>query len=141
MRLSNDKNMVMAFDFGLSRIGVAIANSLLKIPHPLDIIVAKTNVEKMNKITQLIDTWQPTHLVVGIPSKTDDKVVLINNINKFVNRLKHIFRLDVTLVIEDFSSMNASLLLKEQQIYGMKQKNKLDSLSAMVILENYFHTR
>lgn len=129
----------MAFDFGLSRIGVAIANNTLKITHPLEIITGKNNVEKMLKISQLIETWKPSELIVGMPRVTADKMELINNINKFINRLKNNFKLNVVLVNEDYTSSDASILLKQQEIYGIKQRNKLDSLSALLILNSYLN--
>ena len=128
----------MAFDFGLMRIGVAIANNNLKIAHPLEIVTGKNNLEKMAQITKLIDTWKPFELIVGMPNPTDDKIDLINNIKKFINRLKYNFKLNVVIINEDYTSLEASKLLNQQQIYGIKQKNKLDSLSAVVILNTYF---
>jgi putative Holliday junction resolvase len=128
----------MAFDFGLKRIGVAISNVNLKIPHPLGVIIGKNNAEKMTKITKLIDIWKPTELVVGMPRVFNDKLELINNINKFINRLKNNFKLNVVVVNEDYTSLDASKLLNEQKVYGINQKNKLDSISASLILVTYF---
>ncbi len=49
--LPEENTWVMAFDFGLSRIGVAIANTLLKIPHPVECITGKNKFEKFEKTT------------------------------------------------------------------------------------------
>ena len=136
-----ENKIVMGFDFGLTRIGVAIANTSLRIPHPLAIVVGKDNNEKMAKIGELIAIWQPFNLVVGMPSNDINKLDLVHSINKFINRLKHNFRLEVISINEDFTSKIASGLLDVQGIHGIKQKHKLDSLSAMIILENYFYTR
>ena len=40
---------IMAFDFGMQRIGVAIGNTQLKIPHPIDTVIGKSKFEKMDK--------------------------------------------------------------------------------------------
>ena len=89
---------VMSFDFGLIRIGVAISNTELKIPHPVDLITGRNKFEKMDKIAKLIQEWRPEHLVVGMPSSSEGegkeaKEALIDAINKFANRLKHKFKL------------------------------------------------
>ena len=148
---------VMGFDFGESRIGVAVGNTLLKIPHPLIIITGKNKFEKLEKIRQLVDKWKPGLFVVGMPQAEDhqdyseklalgrksnsqnkNKEKLINNIRKFANRLKHSFNLEVKLVSEDFTSSDAAIKLKEQSVHGIKQKGKLDALAACGILEQYF---
>jgi putative Holliday junction resolvase len=128
----------MAFDFGEARIGVAFGNDLLKIAHPLATIIGKDKHEKLDKIAQLIEQWQPNLLLVGIPSQTENKQLLIAAINKFVNRLKHRFNLVVELIAEDYSSVIASEQLTEQLIHGKKQKKMLDQLAACAILQRYF---
>lgn len=137
---------VMAFDFGMTRIGVAIGDSLLKIPHPIAVITGKNKFEKFAKIKELVEKWQPTLFVVGIPIDEEesnpiqnpDKVQLTINIKRFSNRLKEQFKLDVTLVNEEYSSVTAASKLNEQRVYAENQKDKLDALAATVILQRYF---
>ncbi len=129
---------LMAFDFGESRIGVAVANTLLQIPHPLATITGKNKFEKFDKIAKLIDKWRPSELIVGMPSASVDKEELIAHIVKFTNRLRHKFKLPVTTVSEDFSSSEASLKLNEQGVRGLSQVGKLDELSACGILQVFF---
>jgi putative holliday junction resolvase len=131
---------VMAFDFGITRIGVAIGNTLLKIPHPLDVISGKNKFDKLDKIAKLVEKWQPTLFVVGLPSYSADKENLLIQINKFANRLQHRFKYSVEFVNEDYTSSTASAQLEEQFIRGYIQKTKLDQLAACAILNRYFVT-
>jgi putative Holliday junction resolvase len=128
----------MAFDFGLERIGVAIGNSLLKIPHPLVTISGQNKYDKLDKIADLIAKWQPQLLVVGIPSFSEEKEVLINSIKKFANRMHYRFKLPVELINEDYTSALAQNQLTEQNIRTKDHKNKLDQLAACAILAAYF---
>lgn len=156
--------IIMAFDFGMSRIGVAFGNSLLKIPHPLGIISGKNKFEKFEKIGALVAKWQPNLFVVGVPCSEDsaaipghmliaapaiqdngglrssspEKQQLITNIKKFANRLQANFNLQVNFVNEEYSSALAATKLKEQNVFALKQKDKLDALAAMEILQRYF---
>ncbi len=130
---------VMAFDFGLNRIGVATGNSELKIPHPLETVTGKNKFEKLDKISELIEKWNPQLLVVGKPSDGDNKTELLVSINKFANRLSHRFNLPVNFVNEDYTSSLASGQLNEQNIFGRRQSKKLDGLAACAILETYFN--
>lgn len=131
---------VMAFDYGNARIGVAVGNNILKIPHPLTTLVGDSMYAKIDQMVELIERWQPQLLIVGAPHAADNpqKIQLLNTINNFVKRLKRKFNLPVELVNEDFSSAYAASQLKEQGIYGINQKEKLDQLAACLILEYYF---
>lgn len=128
----------MAFDFGESRIGVAVGNTLLKIPHPLQTISGKNKFDKFAKIGKLIDEWRPTQLVVGMPGNSGNKELLIQSINRFSNRLIHNFKLPVLFINEDFTSQVAERQLKEQSVYGKAHKSKIDTLAAAGILQAFF---
>ncbi len=132
--------VLMGFDYGEARIGVATGNTLLKIAHPLTTVTGEGMWNKIDQLEELIKKWQPQLLVVGIPSASDDpkKIQLINTINNFAKRLGRKFNLPVTLIAEDFSSADAAMLLEEQAIYGKSQKGKLDQLAACAILQTYF---
>lgn len=131
---------ILAFDYGEARIGVAMGNSLLKIPHPLATIVGEGMWAKIDLIMPLIEKWQPQLLVVGCPHFHDNpqKVQLINTIQNFAKRLARKANLPFEFINEDFSSSHASSLLNEQGVYGREQKGKLDELAACSILQTYF---
>lgn len=131
---------VLAFDYGEARIGVAMGNSLLQIPHPVATIAAEGMWPKIDQIAELIIKWQPKLLIVGCPHLSDNpqKIQLVNTIHNFVKRLERKFALQVIIINEDFSSAHASSLLNEQGVYGREQKGKLDQLAACSILQTYF---
>ena len=62
---------LLAFDFGLKRIGVAIGNTLLRQAQPLTIISAATNDAKFAELGKLISEWTPSRCIVGLPSHPD----------------------------------------------------------------------
>jgi putative Holliday junction resolvase len=132
---------ILSFDFGDTRIGVAMGNTLIKIPHPLATLTGKNKYDKLEHISLLIDQWKPQLLLVGIPTADDQdeqKINLIYAIKKFANRMHYKFKLPVEFIEEDYSSFNASLQLKDQGIYGINQKGKLDQLAACCILQTFF---
>lgn len=133
-----NNSWIMAFDYGETRIGVAIGNTSLKIPHPVETIVGRNKFDKLDKIAKLIDKWKPSHLVVGKPSVSQDKEELLKHISRFANRLKHNFKLPVTFINEDYTSSIAVHKLNEQSVRGIAQKSKLDMLSACLILQYFF---
>jgi putative holliday junction resolvase len=56
----------LSFDFSLKRVGVASGNSLTKSATPLCTITAEGDA-RFAEIAKLIDEWQPSALVVGVP--------------------------------------------------------------------------
>ena len=62
---------VLAFDFGLKRIGVAIGATLLRRASALTTIEAETNETRFAAIARLIQKWQPSLLVIGLPLALD----------------------------------------------------------------------
>ena len=58
---------VMAFDFGLRQIGVAVGNCLLGTTQPLPILKAKDGQPDWQALTESGREWQPDLLVVGDP--------------------------------------------------------------------------
>ena len=58
---------VLAFDFGQSRIGIAVGESLVGTARPLQTLDALDNDTRFNTIAKLVAEWQPVLLVVGVP--------------------------------------------------------------------------
>ena len=66
MARSSDRHVVLAFDFGLRRIGLATANLQTRTASPLTTLrVDRT--PPWNEIDRVIDDWRPGQLVIGVP--------------------------------------------------------------------------
>jgi putative holliday junction resolvase len=130
---------VMAFDFGEKRIGVATGETMLKTAHALTTIEAEQNEVKFKQIGLLIADWQPSLLVVGLPTHMDGEAHLITELaKKFAQRLEGRFNLPVVMVDERLSSAEAAQNLTEAGVKGNKQKAILDAVAAQTILQSYF---
>ncbi|MDF0604222.1 Holliday junction resolvase RuvX [Neisseriaceae bacterium TC5R-5] len=130
---------VLAFDFGERRIGVAVGDTLLAIPHPLTTIDSTINDERFATIAALIKEWQPRQLVVGLPVHADGSEHQMTKLaRRFAHRLKGRFGLPVWLVDERHTSLLAETLLREAGIHGRKQKPALDQVAAQAILATWF---
>lgn len=97
--------VVLAFDFGLRRIGVAIGNSVTREARPLSIIDAKGDA-RWPRIAAVIAEWQPTQLVVGIPRHPDGAAhEMTARSEKFARQLQGRHHLPVAGVDERYSSV------------------------------------
>ncbi|MGH8717594.1 MAG: Holliday junction resolvase RuvX [Burkholderiales bacterium] len=127
---------VLAFDFGLKRIGVATGDLSLKIAHPLETIPAKDCFEC---IARIVKEWQPALFIVGLPYSEDGEERDITRASRrFARELEARFGVIVTLVDERFTSRAASAALKEAGIAGIRQKALLDQVAAQQILQSFF---
>jgi putative holliday junction resolvase len=118
---------VLAFDFGLKRIGVAVGEPELRTAHPLPAV------SRFDEIQSLIAQWKPGRLVVGLPvSLNGDPHAMTRQADDFARRLERRFKLPVARVDERFSSVEA-----ESRLRGIKRKN-IDSVAAQLLLEQYF---
>jgi putative Holliday junction resolvase len=137
--LSPLKGTLLAFDFGTKRIGIAVGNTLLHSANPLTTIDDEKTDARFAKIEALLDEWQPSALIVGLPCSDDGTPHELTALcRRFANRLKGRFNLPVILVDERYTSHSASAQLNEEGVHGKKQKNLIDQYAAQQILQAYF---
>ena len=121
-----EKGTVLAFDFGLKRIGVAVGEPELGSAHPLAVV------RDFSQIERLITEWRAARLVVGLPVREAGPHPLAPRVERFARQLEGRFRLPVARVDERFTSVEA-----ESRLRGVKHK-AIDSVAAQLILEQYF---
>lgn len=120
---------VLAFDFGLKRIGVAVGNTLLRQAQPLSIIHAATNDGKFAELTALFKEWQPGFCVVGLPLHPDGaEHEMTVRCRRFANQLSGRYGVPVRLVDERYTSA----------VLSQQQGVAVDDQSAALILQQFF---
>jgi putative Holliday junction resolvase len=125
---------ILAFDYGEKRIGVAVGDEIVNIAHPLTTISAEDT--RFGDIAALIKEWQPTMLLVGLPSYMDGTEHEVSQLcRRFARCLHGRFNLPVQMWDERLSSMAATQALKETG--KRRQKTVLDQVAAQLILQSY----
>lgn len=121
--------VLLAFDYGEKKIGVAIGNTLTGQARPLEILASTPLAVRFARIEALLAEWQPTRLVVGLALAADGgNQPATQRCRRFANQLHGRFGARVALVDERHSSMQAQ---------SMKKGGDDDALAAMVILQRY----
>jgi len=121
---------LLAFDYGLKRIGVALGNTLTGAARPLCILTPTTRVQRFDQIARLLQEWEPERVVVGLPYATDGSEQYATlRARRFAQQLHGRFGVAVDLVDERGSSVEA------QQILGTHAPD--DAVAAAVILQRY----
>ncbi len=120
---------VIAFDFGLKRIGVAVGNTVLRQATPLAVIEAARNENKFAAITRLLDEWQPSTMVVGLPLHRDGaEHEMTVRCRRFANQLHGRYDIPAVLIDERYSSA----------VLSQRRGEHIDSEAAALILQQYF---
>lgn len=129
--------VLLGFDFGMKRIGVAVGQMVTRSANPLITIHAKDGIPNWDDIKSLILEWNVDTLVVGIPYNMDGSEQLMTYASrKFANRLKTKFALPVFLIDERLTTIEAKHMLHE---FKIKAPEKIDQYAAKIILENYMN--
>ena len=130
---------VLAFDFGVKRIGVAVGEWPLAQAHPLTTIHGEANAERFAAIEALLKEWRPVSLVVGLPVALDGSAhEMTARSTRFANQLRGRFGLDVDYAEERLSSAEAEERLRESGYNARGAREHLDTLAAQIILQSYF---
>ena len=135
---------VLAFDFGLQRIGVAVGEPELGTAHPLAGVAAQSASGRFSAIARLVNEWQPTRFVVGRPLGEDGAPHdMTRRAERFARQLNGRFSVPVELVDERFSSTAAESRVRAAagalRSSRLARARALDSYAAQLILEQYFH--
>ena len=138
---------VLAFDFGIKRIGVAMGVQMrtqlgagrLASARALTTIDGEATDARFAAIAALIAEWQPVLLLVGRPLNEDGTPhEMTARCERFANQLRGRFRLPVEEVDERFSSTEADANLRERGLSWQQRKTQVDAEAALIILQSRF---
>lgn len=132
--------LVLAFDFGQRRVGVAVGQDVTGSASPLGIIDNRDGNIDFAAIDRLVAEWRPVRLIVGMPLNTDDSAGPLGApVRAFVEALGR-YRLPVVTTDERYSSIEAERLLQKARADGRRgriDKAAIDAAAAVLIAERY----
>jgi len=127
--------VLLGFDFGTKRIGVAVGQELTGTARALETLTSPDGGPNWAGISRLIEQWQPDALVLGLPLNLDGSDHEITHlVRRFGNRLRGRYNLPVYTIDERLSSIEAEALLAEQ---GRFDKGDVDKVAAQLILQSW----
>ncbi|MCX6061536.1 MAG: Holliday junction resolvase RuvX [Campylobacterales bacterium] len=123
---------IIAIDLGLKRIGLALYAGA-GIVTPLMAIERKNRNQAANDVKKVLNEYEATTVVVGIPMGSTTEDEMRRRVNHFMNLVE--FAGEIAYQDESYSSQEAEALMKGEIRY--KRDGRIDSLSAKIILERY----
>ena len=130
---------ILAFDFGVKRIGVAVGEWPLAQAHPLTTIHGEANAVRFAAIEALLKEWRPVSLVVGLPLALDGSAhEMTARSTRFANQLRGRCGLPVDYAEERLSSVEAEGRLRAGGHNAKSAREHVDALAAQIILQCFF---
>ena len=128
----------MGIDFGLKRIGIALSDATKFLASPFSTYHRKDEEADINYFVYLIDKEKVNEIVCGLPLNMQGEEQEIARLtSEFMAKIAKIKPIKISFVDERLSSLMAEELLKQTEKDWKKRKEKLDSVSASIILQEY----
>ena len=133
---------ILGIDFGLKKIGLALADSEIKIAMPSDIIYYSSKKELIEKIRKIIIEKEIKKIIIGLPLSFDfQETEMSQKVRNFGIIIEKEFLLPIDFQNEMFSSKQIENMEFEakRKIKSRKPKQfqDVDNQSAALILESY----
>jgi putative Holliday junction resolvase len=134
-----DTKVILAFDFGLKHIGVAIGQEITKTAQTFFSLEAKNGEPNWNQLDPLVKEWNPKLLIVGNPLNMDGSDSEIKKkSDKFSNLINKRYNIPVELMDERLTTREAKDRLKTEEDNSISSGRDTHQIAAQIILESWF---
>ncbi|MDH3378999.1 MAG: Holliday junction resolvase RuvX [Gammaproteobacteria bacterium] len=134
-----DNRTCLALDYGQRRIGIAVGQSETATAQGIATVRVGVNGPDWEYLAELIETWRPQHLVVGLPLHMDaTESPMATAARRFGTELERRFQRPVIYIDERLTSESADRLLVESGARRSRRAGNRDRLAAQLILQDYF---
>lgn len=136
--------LILALDFGVKKMGMALGNSLTQDARPFDILAMNNGQPDWDNLLGIIQTWNIDVVLVGLPLNMDGTdSMLTKRANKFARRLSHrLGERHISAKVygydERLTSYEARALAQERG-WIKRPDEPIDDVSACVLLDGYFY--
>jgi putative Holliday junction resolvase len=138
---ASERHILVAFDFGLRRIGIATANRETRTASPLTTLRGERH-PPWAEIDRIIHDWQPGQLVVGVPEGAGAEAIA-RQARAFATALGERYGVPVATVDETLTSVAAESELAEKRRSGYLRrrvgKGGVDRVAACLIAEQWMN--
>ena len=131
--------LIMAFDFGTQKTGMAVGSSLIESATPLALFPMKDGIPNWDELLKIVKQHQPNVFLVGLPLNMDDtESDLSARARKFARRLRHQTNIETWMVDERLTTREARDELGHYQAQGRGKKISADSIAAALFIESWY---
>lgn len=146
--MTETASRILAIDYGLKRIGLALSDELKFIGSPLETLKSEAKIEETvlliaKRISELENEKQCKieRVVIGLPLHMDGRVGLMADEVKLVqSKLEPLLNCPVTLWDERLTTVIAERSLREGSMSRKKRTKYVDQVSAALILQSFLES-
>lgn len=137
--------LILALDFGVKKMGMALGNSLSADARPFDILAMNNGQPDWDNLLGIIKQWRIDVVVVGLPLNMDGTdSMLSKRASKFSRRLAHRLAenhlpVQVYMYDERLSSYEARAMAWERG-WIKHEREPIDDVSACLLIDGYFNS-
>ena len=137
--MNSGTKVILAFDFGLKHIGVAIGQEITNTAQTFFSLDAKNGEPDWSQLDLLVKEWNPKLMVVGNPLNMDGSDSEIKkNSDKFSDLINKRYNIPVELMDERLTTREAKDRLRSAKENLISVSADTHQISAQIILENWF---
>lgn len=136
-----DNTVVLGFDVGSHKTGVAIGQTLTNSARILHKIHCQDGIPvPFLQVTDLLNQWRPHVIVVGLPYRPDGKPQrATQHALAFIELLRQHTHIPIHTVDESLTTKSARADLFESGGFKQLQKSDVDSYAAKLIVESWLN--
>ena len=135
----NSPQLIIAFDFGTQKTGMAVGSSIIESATPLALFPMKDGIPNWDELLKIIKQHQPNLFLVGLPLNMDDsESELSTRARKFARRLRHHTNIETLMVDERLTTREARDELDHYHAQGRAKKLAADSIAAALFIESWY---
>lgn len=137
LRAKLTRRHYLAFDYGTSKIGVAVGDTESGTASPLTTIRSRAESARWSAIDRLVKRWQPAGFVVGLAYRQDGSANPITQVmHMFAAQLQDRYRIPTHRIDETLSTFESKMRLTiEVGLRADKMLAVQDQVAAQLVLQ------
>ena len=129
---------ILCLDYGDARTGVAISDELGMLAHGVKTIFSHDVIKTAKETAKIVNAEKVAKIVVGLPKNMDgSEGFRAENTRNFISELKKYVTLEIIEWDERLTTVSAQRILNEVNVRSLERKKVIDTVSAVIILQNY----
>ncbi len=133
---------VLGLDLGTKTLGLAISDKTNTIANPLPVIRYQNSEMLIAEIKKIIAAKEITTIVLGLPKNMNNSSGFAAQRSlDFKELLAKNIEIEIVLIDERLSTIEAENILITNDVSRKKRKNKIDGLAACIILDTYLRMK
>ena len=136
--MSERPGRALGVDLGTQRVGVAISDDARTVATPLEVIDGSDWDGLGRRLSEIVDEWEVTTIVVGAPLSLDgSQGPAMKKTRKVIARLSATLSPPIVTYDERLTTVTAHRVLDEQGVPGRSRRDMVDMVAAQVILQGW----